>query len=241
MTTTSTPSGSAALGALIRAARKALKPKVTQAEMAERVGVSRQMYLAYERGDRVVTKTRREELAKALGVNLDRAAKTQTMRNHNEVDVSLGGSSTFSYTGVRRIPVFGTTAIARPGKLVDFWAGDNIVSYMTLPPRLATRTDVRALHVRGNRMEDRYYDGEVIVVGNTKEPEPGVDFVYIVLQAPTSGEMRGAVVRKLISLSATEIVVEQFNPRERHTILLQDIFSMERVIPLAEFAALPPE
>jgi len=228
-----------ALGKIIRTARLALRPHVGQTEMAERIGVSRQIYNGYERGKKPLTQERRQRLQRELGVDLDMHTYQDSSRRVDSDQFALGSMRTLQHNETRRVPVVGTEAMTRKSKLADFWVGQDIVGYVMLPPRLATRTDVRALPVRGTRMEPRYYDGEMVAVGNTRDLTPGIDFVFIVLQAANDDDRRPGLVRRLVALTDSEVEIEQFNPPKRDTILLDDIYTMERVIPFSEFAALP--
>lgn len=235
-TTTQKPKGPTRLGDVIRAARKMQRPVMTQAALAEQLKVSRQAVNLWEQNTTKPDGDRMVELQRVLGVDLDKYSDGEMLRSLDSPYIPLGDPRILRHDETRQVPVLRTTPVPRGGsKNADFLLGQEIVDRVSLPPRLAARSDVRAIRVQGDRMAPRYLPNEMVFIGHTKQPTPG-DFVLVVR---TTGDdnpeaPRPAMVRRLVSHAGGKFKLEQYNPAKVETVDDADVYSVERIVPLEE-------
>ena len=108
------------------------------------------------------------------------------------------------------VPVMGVAAgagAAEGALLVDQSAP---IAYVKRPPGLTQSRDIYALHVIGDSMEPRYFDGELVFVSPSKPHRRG-DHV-IILVSHFEGDIQRAYLKRFISATAQEIITEQYNP-----------------------------
>jgi phage repressor protein C with HTH and peptisase S24 domain len=131
--------------------------------------------------------------------------------------------------GPSDVPLMGVTYGGDDG---DFSFNGEVAGHVRRPPGIAGMRKVFALHVLSNSMVPRYDPGEVIYAGD-REPVIGD---HVVIEAfPEAGETAGkSFIKKLVKRTASEIIVEQYNPPKQLTFNRYAIKSLWRVIPYRE-------
>jgi len=122
--------------------------------------------------------------------------------------------------------------IAVGGDDGDFTFNGEVAGLVRRPPGIAHLRNVWALHVLSDSMVPRYDPGELIYVGG-RDPVPGD---HVVIETfPEEGEKNGkAYVKKLVRRTASEIIVQQYNPEKELVFDRYSIKHLWRVIPYRE-------
>lgn len=93
---------------------------------------------------------------------------------------------------------------------------DTPIDYIRRSEHIANAVDPFAFYIVGDSMEERFYQGDQVVVNRSLPVRPGDDCVFIA-QSP-DGELRG-LVKRLIRSTADAWKVRQFNPRKDFDLL----------------------
>jgi phage repressor protein C with HTH and peptisase S24 domain len=114
----------------------------------------------------------------------------------------------------------------------DFSFNGEVAGYVRRPAGITGMRKVFALHVLSTSMVPRYDPGEVIYCGG-RDPIPGD---HVVIETfPEEGVTAGkAFVKKLVSRTASSIVVEQYNPPKQIEFDRYAVKHVWRVIPTRE-------
>jgi Predicted transcriptional regulator len=122
--------------------------------------------------------------------------------------------------------------IAVGGDDGDFTFNGEVAGYVRRPVGIAHLRNVFALHILSDSMVPRYDPGELIYVGG-REPVPG-DHVVVEMFPDEGAKVGKAYVKKLVRRTASEIVVQQYNPAMEFTFNRYEVKNVWRVIPTAE-------
>lgn len=136
------------------------RDRMTQAEVAIRLGVDRSTYAKYETGQSEPNFEMITKLATLYGVS---------------VDFLIGGSKTPTASGGVKIPVLGDVAAGIPIEAVE-----NIVDYEEIDAALAATGDFFALRIKGASMEPRIREGDVVIVRKQEDADTGDTAVVLV-------------------------------------------------------------
>lgn len=174
--------------------------KITQEQLAERAGTSRQQIIRLENGTRKLTEEWIERLAAALGVQPYEIITSPS-------DMPKGRAETM---GLGPLPVMGTAAGALRGgaMLVD---QSDPIAWVRRPPGIAQERDVYVLHMAGNSMAPRYLHGEPIYIIPHGLPLPG-DHVVVYTQTH-DGAAQEATVGRLKTASGDWLTLIKYNPQ----------------------------
>lgn len=226
-----------AVAALIRRGRKRLG--LSQQEFGKAIGVSRAAVNLWEKGNKIADKNKMA-LARVLGVDaglfLPSPSDGTTTGGALDMRELLFSPNRLMREDItRRVPVYRTLqhSEAKPPKDSDFLLSGEIVDQVTLPPRLAQRVDVRALWIHSDRMEPRYFSGELIYCGSIKPPTIG-DFIVVVLKSDQ--DLKPVLVRQFIRSDGGRVYFTQFNPKKAGSVDLDDVEEVLRILPTAELA-----
>lgn len=126
------------------------------------------------------------------------------------------------------LPVFGT-AEGGGGLSGEFDLNGTVVDRVKAPPALTRVLGAYGLYVRGDSMEPRYFEGELLYVHPHKPVAPGC-FVVIQLKPETEDGPIRAVVKKLAKRTATKLVVEQYNPPNTYEIDRAQVLAIHRIL-----------
>lgn len=109
-----------------------------------------------------------------------------------------------------RIAMLGSAIGGADGKFV--LNGQKIMDVLC-PPQLLGVPDAYGVFVHGVSMEPRYYAGEAVFL-NPHLPVRQGDFVVAQIGGEYEGDDVGAYVKRFVSMNSSELVLEQFTPRE---------------------------
>ena len=129
----------------------------------------------------------------------------------------------------RDIPILGTVS-GGPGGLQ---MNGDAVDWVRRPPRLAGRTDVFGLYVEDQSMVPAYRPGALVLIERARPPAPGDDVVIELLPANPRDERR-ALIKRLVSITAKTVKLEQYNPAKELEFPRQQVASLFRVMTVAD-------
>lgn len=228
------------LGDRIRMRRQALG--LSQADLAEKAGISQQAVAKIEQGQ-----TRRPgsivEIAHAL------AASPEWLQNGGPLP---GGQPAGGPRSERRkaadgdgvvvapeiripametlprdLPVYGAAEAGDSG-LFEF--NGEIVDYVRRPPGLIGVRNAFAIFVSGDSMVPVYRDGDPVAVHPGKPVRPGDDCV-VEFYPDAAGASGRAFIKRMVAKTSTSLVVEQFNPPARLEFGADEIKRIYRAYP----------
>lgn len=151
----------------LRALRRARH--LTQAELAECLGVSKSAVAMWEGGRREPDVETLQYLSEFFGVSLDELTENAPLRPRSV-----------------RIPVLGRVQAGIPLDAVE-----DILDYEEIPAELAENGEYFALQIRGQSMEPRFREGDVVIVRRQADVESGEIAIVLV-----NGDL--ATVKKLV-------------------------------------------
>lgn len=96
------------------------------------------------------------------------------------------------------------------------------------PPALRGERERYAVRFASNNMTPRFEVGEVAIVDPQADTRPG-DYVVVQLMEAADGMVSSVLVRRLVSQSSQEVVVEQFEPASTVAIPMKRIARMHRI------------
>lgn len=138
--------------------------KLTQKTVADFLGVDRTTYSKYETGASEPTFDTIRRLADYFGVS---------------VEFLMGNNSTLattqSKTHVVKIPVLGEVRAGYPMEAVE-----NIIDYEEIDEAMARRGEYFALRIRGDSMEPRFVEGDIVIVRKQETADTGDIVVALV-------------------------------------------------------------
>lgn len=165
---------------------------ITQIEFAEAMHVTQGTVSLWEAGKRFPDTEAMIEMAKFFGVTID---ELMGLNPNRYDDVS---EETSTRKGIK-IPVLGKVQAGIPVEAVE-----DILGYEEITPELAETGEFFALRIRGESMEPRMLDGDVVIVRQQPDVESGDIAVVLV-----DGE--NATVKKIVK-QKNGISLVAFNP-----------------------------
>lgn len=164
----------------LREARK--NAGLTLAEVAERVGVSRQTIHRYENG--IISNIPSSNIEKmAIVLNTtpeylmgwqEDQRKNESIKANRENSASLPPNA-FAVPGGHRIPILGHIVAGTPIETIE-----DIIGYVEIDSRTAKCGKYFALEVKGSSMEPTLHDGDIIIVRQQEDIESGEMAVVLV-------------------------------------------------------------
>ena len=140
----------------IKEARKA--KGLTQVEVAKMIGISQNGYSNWETGRNRIDMNSLMKLAAIFGVTVDYLLGEGTEKSH----------------GIR-IPVLGDVAAGIPIEAIE-----NIVDYEEIDAALAATGEFFGLRIKGDSMEPRIQEGDVVIVRKQSDVDTGDTAVILV-------------------------------------------------------------
>jgi len=107
---------------------------------------------------------------------------------------------------------------------------DYHVRYIARPPALRGSRDLYAIYFHGESMAPRFEPGEVGIVDPRRPAGPG-DYVLVQLTNGSSDDVVSVLVKRLVRASASELVLEQFNPPLVFAVPRARIARYHRILP----------
>jgi len=132
---------------------------VTQKDISDYLGISRQAYANYEAGNRAPDFQTLKKLSAYFSVSADYLLGNETIANKSGV----------------RIPVYGSVAAGIPIEAIT-----DIEDYEEITEDMARTGEFAALKIKGRSMEPRFTEGDVVIVRLQNTIESGDIAVVIV-------------------------------------------------------------
>lgn len=207
----------------IASARKAAG--LSQEALASSCGISRAAVAQWENGETKPKHTNLAPVAAKLGVSVawllgegDGEGGEKPALPPPNVDLAGARELPALATMSRDLPVIGTAVGGNGG---DFQLNGTTVDYARRPPALANIKTAFAIYLRGDSMEPRYEDGDLLYVHPGRPATPGRD-VLIELHGD-NGEPGSCFVKRLVRRTATALVLRQYNPDSEFEIPLDQV------------------
>ncbi len=180
--------------------------RLTQEQLAEKIGSSQGYVAKLERGERRITLDLAVKFAEALG------------GDPTEYLPELNGSRPTSAappqpaSGAKQIPV---RAAARAGADQEMFLGDGPIDWVDCPSWLAaTCSDAYAMYVTGDSMVPRFRPRQLLFVSPRRPPSPG-DGVIVVRQN------QAVLIKELVGWTAEGITLREYGPAVRDFVVPQ--------------------
>jgi len=141
---------------------------LSQEDLAKKLDVSKSTVAMYETGRRTPSAPVYEALADIFNVDIDYLYLKSNIRQKIHFDVN--GTPHFNYNGSNAvtIPVLGRVAAGIPIHAVE-----EIVDTEEITPDMAAKGAYFGLKIKGDSMEPRIYDGDVVIVRQQEDAENG--------------------------------------------------------------------
>lgn len=165
---------------IIKTLRK--EKNLTQSRLAELCGVHQTAVSQWEKGRTMPDAESLRILSEVLGASVD----------------TILGTAAPSSDGVR-IPVLGYVRAGSPVEAIE-----DTVGYEEIPNHLASTGEFFALYIRGNSMEPKLFDGDIVIVRKQSDVDSGDVAVVLV-------NSMDATVKKVIK-KGTGISLVPYNP-----------------------------
>ena len=225
------------LGVRIKQAREAAK--MSQQDLAVAVGIRQPSIQAIETGRAHGTK-HLLAIAKALGQDPEwLESGTGGMRQHTRLQADPGAFETNAGRKVAAppvnimpldVPVYG---VAVGGSDGDFSLNGEIVDRVRRPPGLTENRNAFAVFVRGDSMEPRHYQGDLLYVDPMRPARAGDD-VLVELKPQRAGEPGAAMIKQLVVKTPLRVVLRQFNPAKELTVPGEKILRVSLILKMAD-------
>ncbi len=128
------------------------------------------------------------------------------------------------------VPVYG---VAVGGDNGDFSLNGDVVDRVRRPPGLTDNRAAFAVYVRGDSMEPRHYQGDLLYVDPARPARSGDD-VLVEMKPTRAGEPGPAYIKQLVVQTPIRIVVRQFNPAKDITLPGDRILRVSKILKLAD-------
>ena len=136
---------------------------VSQLVVAQHLGITKQAYSLYELGKRNPDNDMLYKISEYFNVSLDYLLGKSKIKNVN----SLG-------SGIK-IPVLGTVRAGIPLEAVE-----EILDYEEITPQMAASGDFFGLKIKGDSMEPKFSDGDVVIIRKQSDADNGDIVVALV-------------------------------------------------------------
>lgn len=128
------------------------------------------------------------------------------------------------------LPVYGHAVGGDNG---DFALNGEIVDRVRRPPGLIGNRSAFAVYVRGDSMEPRHYQGDLLYVDPIRPARSGDD-VLVELKPARAGEPGPAYIKQLVTQGPVRVVLRQFNPPKDITLPGAQILRVSKILKLAD-------
>ena len=125
---------------------------LTQSDLAEMLGVAKTTISSYERNNSVPNDEIKKEISRRFNISIDELIGNEAKVNNN------------SY----KVPVFAYVSAGNP-----LFTNEEIVDWEELPIEYKSQGEFFALMVKGQSMEPRFCDGDVVIVKKQNDVDDG--------------------------------------------------------------------
>ena len=136
------------------------KMGLTQADVADHLGIDRSTYAKYETGQSEPNFDMLQKISLLFGTS---------------IDVLINGNAAPTSTGGKWIPVLGDVAAGIPIEAIE-----DIVDYEEIDAALAATGDFFGLRIKGSSMEPRIREDDVVIVRKQDDADTGDTAVVMV-------------------------------------------------------------
>ncbi len=187
------------------------------ATVARDMSMAPATYRAYERGDNKTPIDVAERIA---------AYFEKPMSEVFGSELEISDPLPVPQSGSQDLQILGSTRDGEDG--FNMVCGAAVMSFTDLPGKLVGVTNAYAVYVDGTAMEPRYFPGETLHI-NPHKPARHGDFVAVHLVDQNDGSIY-AVIKRFISRSDTDVVVEQYNPAKKITYPLNSVKAIHVIV-----------
>lgn len=224
------------IGQRIKAARASAK--VTQQWLADRVGVSRAAVAQWEAKENPTVPEHQRLLliAEALGIPPGYLLAGDEAPSEPQPIHTIPGIGVFdprpvpSPASLRSgLPVYGVGACHNSYGHQAFEMQGDVIDRVKYPPALVNVPGAYAIYCRGDSMEPRYFEGELVYVHPGRPPQPG-SFVVVQIRPDHDGGNVLAMIKRLVRRSPSKITLAQYNPAQEFDIPADRVHSVHRIL-----------
>lgn len=189
---------------------------LTQDDVAAHFGIARVSVTQWESGKTKPSSSRLPLIADLYKVPLDDLMRGKILAPPSPPPVKASVAKPnasppvpVSFPG-DTIPIMGHAVGGVDGKFV--LNGQRVMDTFS-PPQLVGVSGAYGVFVHGDSMEPRYFAGEAVFV-NPHLPVRSGDFAVVQIGGEFEGDDVSGYVKRFVSMSPREVVLEQFKPRE---------------------------
>lgn len=142
----------------------------SQAALSKKIGISKSSVNMYERGEREPGIETLEAIADIFNVDLDYLLGKTDIRNRFPITEVVN-----SIKNAVRIPVLGSVPAGIPLEAIE-----DIIDYEEIPAEMAKAGEYFALRIRGDSMEPKFSEGDVVIVRKQETVDNGQVAVVMV-------------------------------------------------------------
>lgn len=214
----------------------------SSAKAAEAMGVKPPGYAHHENGTRGLSRGADIRYAKFFRVNVEWLLTGQGPMRKGQavepadplpppnVDLSTAIEVPRPNTMPYDLPVYG---VAVGGSDGDFSLNGDVVDRARRPPGLLGNKSAFAVYVRGDSMEPRHLQGDLLYVDPARPARSGDD-VLVELKPSRPGEPGPAYIKQLVTQGPVRVVLRQFNPAKDITLPGDKILRISKILKLAD-------
>jgi len=129
---------------------------VSQAVVADYLGITKQSYSFYELGKRCPDNEMLYKISEYFNVSIDYLLGKSKIKNYSNLENSI------------KIPVLGRVVAGIPLEAVE-----EILDYEEIPREMAESGEFFALKIKGDSMEPKFSDGDVVIVRKQSDADTG--------------------------------------------------------------------
>ena len=218
--------------------------RVSQGGLGDAIGLTRAAISQWENDETTPSSVNLIPAAQYLGVDPDWlvSGKGSPLRKNDvtsitdtpkENDIKLSQSDlTLPHPQdmAKDLPVFSVT----PGNTRGGFVLKRVaVDHVRRPPVLVGAKGVYTFFMPNGTMEQRFHDGELLVVHPNRPCNPK-DYVVVQIR---EGDGKMTYVKRLISRTDKTVRLQQYSPEEKRNVAAQDVLSMHRILTAAELVS----
>lgn len=208
---------------------------LTLEQVGSAIGSDKTQISKLEKGDRKLSVQWLERLASFYGVSPgDLLKQPDAPPPAPNVDLSTAVDVPRVVSMPLDLPVYG---VAIGGPDGDFSLNGEIVDRVRRPPGLMGNSKAFAVFVRGESMEPRHYQGDLLYVDPVRPARAGDD-VLVEMKPARPAEPGAAFIKQLVSYTPVRLVIRQFNPAKDITLQTDKVLRVYKILKLADLLGL---
>jgi len=227
-------------GQRIKAAREHAVPKLSQGQLAKKLGLQQPTIHNLETNPKVTSSKHTNSIARITGVRVEwletGQGKMADVQSRTSVDEpenkKLLTEPEINIHQMRSdVPVLGLASCGEDGL---FELNGQILDMVRRPPRLVGAKNVYALYVDGESMSPWREPGQLVYVHPDMPAKIG-DYVVVEMEPEKKGDtVRRAYIKRLVRRTSEKLILAQYNPPEEKTLPAKRVRAVHRVIDWSE-------